>query len=107
MKESEFVISINQDSDAPIVDESDILIKGKIEDVLPLLINELKKYKEKMQISTGDKIIMEKFDVAIIGGGSAGLAALKHLSNLGKQAILIEGWKENRNQKYIWWYTIL
>jgi len=34
---------------------------------------------------------MEKFDVAIIGGGSAGLAALKHLSNLGKQAILIEG----------------
>ncbi len=33
---------------------------------------------------------MEKYDVAIIGGGSAGLAALKHLSNLGKQAILIE-----------------
>ncbi len=36
---------------------------------------------------------MEKFDVAIIGGGSAGLAALKHLSNLGKQAILIESGK--------------
>ncbi len=34
---------------------------------------------------------MEKFDVAIIGGGSAGLAALKHLSKFGKQAILIEG----------------
>ena len=33
---------------------------------------------------------MEKFDVAIIGGGSAGLAALKQLSNLGKQAILLE-----------------
>ncbi|MCH6585631.1 MAG: FAD-dependent monooxygenase [Thaumarchaeota archaeon] len=33
---------------------------------------------------------MEKYDVAIIGGGSAGLAALKQLSNLGKQAILIE-----------------
>lgn len=37
---------------------------------------------------------MEKFDVAIIGGGSAGLAALKQLSNLGKQAILIEGGKK-------------
>ena len=37
---------------------------------------------------------MEKFDVAVIGGGSAGLAALKHLSNLGKQAILIEGGKK-------------
>lgn len=33
---------------------------------------------------------MEKYDVAIIGGGSAGLAALKQLSNLGKQAILFE-----------------
>ncbi|MGN6624250.1 MAG: FAD-dependent oxidoreductase, partial [Candidatus Nitrosocosmicus sp.] len=37
---------------------------------------------------------MEKFDVAIIGGGSAGLTALKHLSNLGKQAILIESGKQ-------------
>jgi len=33
---------------------------------------------------------MERYDVAIIGGGSAGLAALKQLSNLGKQAILLE-----------------
>lgn len=33
---------------------------------------------------------MEKYDVAIIGGGSSGLAALKQLSNLGKQAILLE-----------------
>jgi electron transfer flavoprotein-quinone oxidoreductase len=37
---------------------------------------------------------MEQYDVAIIGGGSAGLAALKQLSNLGKQAILIEAGKE-------------
>jgi len=33
---------------------------------------------------------MEKYDVAIIGGGSAGLAALKQLSKLGKQAVLFE-----------------
>ena len=33
---------------------------------------------------------MEKYDIAIIGGGSAGLAALKQLSNLGKQAVLFE-----------------
>jgi electron transfer flavoprotein-quinone oxidoreductase len=33
---------------------------------------------------------MEKYDVAIIGGGTAGLAALKQLSSLGKQAILLE-----------------
>ena len=33
---------------------------------------------------------LEKYDVAIIGGGSTGLAALKRLSKLGKQAILLE-----------------
>lgn len=33
---------------------------------------------------------MEKYDVVIIGGGSAGLAALKRLSDLGKQAVLLE-----------------
>jgi electron transfer flavoprotein-quinone oxidoreductase len=36
---------------------------------------------------------LEHFDVAIIGGGSAGLAALRQLSNLGKQAVLIEAGK--------------
>jgi electron transfer flavoprotein-quinone oxidoreductase len=37
---------------------------------------------------------MERYDVAIIGAGSAGLAALKQLSNLNKQAILIEAGKK-------------
>ena len=36
---------------------------------------------------------MEKFDVAVVGGGSAGLAALQQLSILGKQAVLIEAGK--------------
>ncbi|TLX86430.1 MAG: electron transfer flavoprotein, partial [Thaumarchaeota archaeon] len=33
---------------------------------------------------------MEEYDVAIVGGGSAGLSALKKLSDLNKSAILIE-----------------
>jgi electron transfer flavoprotein-quinone oxidoreductase len=33
---------------------------------------------------------LEQFDAAIIGGGSAGLSALKKLSDLNKSAILIE-----------------
>jgi electron transfer flavoprotein-quinone oxidoreductase len=37
---------------------------------------------------------MEHYEVAIIGGGSAGLAALKRLSDLNKQAILIEAGKK-------------
>lgn len=37
---------------------------------------------------------MEQYDVVIIGGGSAGIAALKQLSNLDKQAILIEAGKQ-------------
>jgi electron transfer flavoprotein-quinone oxidoreductase len=36
---------------------------------------------------------LEKFDVAVVGGGSAGLAALQQLSNLGKQGVLIEAGK--------------
>jgi electron transfer flavoprotein-quinone oxidoreductase len=36
---------------------------------------------------------LEKFDVAVVGGGSAGLAALQQLSSLGKQGVLIEGGK--------------
>lgn len=36
---------------------------------------------------------MEHYDVAIVGGGTAGFSALQQLSNLGKQAILIEGGK--------------
>src|SRR5579884_749389 len=34
--------------------------------------------------------MVERFDAVIIGGGSAGLAALKQLANQGKQAVLIE-----------------
>lgn len=33
---------------------------------------------------------MEKYDAVIIGGGSAGLAALKRLASLGRQAVLLE-----------------
>lgn len=36
----------------------------------------------------------ERYDVAVVGGGSAGLAALKRLSDLGKQAVLIEAGRQ-------------
>ena len=45
MKESGFVVGINPDEEAPIKDECDIFIKGRMEDVIPLLIEELKKEK--------------------------------------------------------------
>jgi electron transfer flavoprotein alpha subunit len=50
MKESGFVIAINADQDSPIRDECDIFIKGKMEDVLPWLIEELKKQKQVMEV---------------------------------------------------------
>jgi electron transfer flavoprotein alpha subunit len=50
MKDSEFVISINPDKDSPIKDESDVFIKGNMEDVIPMLIKELREQK---------KVIME------------------------------------------------
>ena len=43
MKDSGFVVAINPDEEAPIKDECDIFIKGRMEDVVPLLIEEIKK----------------------------------------------------------------
>ncbi|MEM4277903.1 MAG: FAD-binding protein, partial [Candidatus Nitrosocaldus sp.] len=42
MKESDTVIAINPDPDAPIKDESDIFIQGRLEYVLPILIESIK-----------------------------------------------------------------
>jgi electron transfer flavoprotein alpha subunit len=42
MKDSEMVISINTDENSPIVDESDIFIKGRMEEVIPILIDQIK-----------------------------------------------------------------
>jgi electron transfer flavoprotein alpha subunit len=46
MKESDFVIAINTDENSPIRDECDIFIKGRMEDVIPAMIEELRKQKE-------------------------------------------------------------
>ena len=43
MKDSGFVVAINPDEGAPIKDECDVFIKGRMEDVIPLLIEEIKK----------------------------------------------------------------
>jgi electron transfer flavoprotein alpha subunit len=43
MKDSEVVISINTDENSPIIDESDIFIKGRLEEVVPVLIDQIKK----------------------------------------------------------------
>jgi electron transfer flavoprotein alpha subunit len=48
MKESEFVISINRDEDSQIKDESDIFIKGNIEEVIPILIEEIREQRAKL-----------------------------------------------------------
>jgi electron transfer flavoprotein alpha subunit len=43
MKESDFIIAINPDENSPIKDVCDIFIKGQMEDVIPLLLEELEK----------------------------------------------------------------
>jgi electron transfer flavoprotein alpha subunit len=50
MKESEFVIAINPDTDSPIRDDCDIFIKGRMEDVLPVLIEELRQQKAMVEV---------------------------------------------------------
>jgi electron transfer flavoprotein alpha subunit len=46
MKGAEFVLSINPDENAPMRSESDLFIKGRMEDVLPIMIQELNKLRE-------------------------------------------------------------
>lgn len=43
MKDSGFVVAINPDEEAPIKNECDIFIKGRMEDIIPKLIEEIKK----------------------------------------------------------------
>jgi electron transfer flavoprotein alpha subunit len=50
MKEAGFVVAINPDEKSPIKDECDIFIKGRIEDVIPLLLEELAKRKPAIKV---------------------------------------------------------
>lgn len=50
MKDAEYVIAINSDPDAPIKDESDLFIHGRMEDVLPLLIEAIRSMKQKQVV---------------------------------------------------------
>ncbi|MDQ3881799.1 MAG: FAD-binding protein, partial [Thermoproteota archaeon] len=50
MKESGFIVAINPNEDSPIKDECDIFIKGRMEDVIPLLLEELKKQRPAIEV---------------------------------------------------------
>src|SRR5919202_6706873 len=50
MKESGFVVAINPDENSPIKDECDIFIKGRMEEVIPLLLEELQKLKPAIEV---------------------------------------------------------
>ncbi len=50
MKESGFIVAINLDENSPIKDECDIFIKGRMEDVIPLLLEELKKQRPAIEV---------------------------------------------------------
>ncbi len=50
MKESGFIVAINPDENSPIKDECDIFIRGRMEDVIPLLLEELKKQRPIIEV---------------------------------------------------------
>lgn len=49
MKESGFVVAINPDVESPIKDECDVFIRGRMEDVIPALIEELRAIKPQLE----------------------------------------------------------
>ncbi|HYZ49724.1 MAG TPA: FAD-binding protein, partial [Nitrososphaeraceae archaeon] len=48
MKESQFIVAINPDDESQIRNDSDIFIKGRIEEVIPVLLEELRRRKKTM-----------------------------------------------------------
>jgi electron transfer flavoprotein alpha subunit len=50
MKESGFIVAINPDENSPIKDECDIFIRGRMEDVIPLLLEELRKQRPAIEV---------------------------------------------------------
>ena len=50
MKESGFIVGINPDENSPIKDECDVFIKGRMEDVIPLLLEELRKQRPTIEV---------------------------------------------------------
>ena len=50
MKESGFIVAINPDENSPIKDECDIFIRGRMEDVIPLLLEELRKQRPTIEV---------------------------------------------------------
>lgn len=49
MEDSEFVVAVNPDENSPIKDQCDIFIKGRMEDIIPLLLEELKQQQQVVQ----------------------------------------------------------
>ncbi|MGE3859684.1 MAG: electron transfer flavoprotein subunit alpha/FixB family protein [Nitrososphaeraceae archaeon] len=62
MKESDFIIAINTDDESPIKDVCDVFIKGRMEDVIPILLEELEKQfrqtkeEKEIQVNTYGKL---------------------------------------------------
>ncbi len=50
MKESGFVVAINTDENSPMKDECDVFIKGRLEDVIPMLLEELRMIKPAVEV---------------------------------------------------------
>ena len=50
MKESGFIVAINPDENSPIKDECDMFIRGRMEDVIPLLLEQLRKQRPTIEV---------------------------------------------------------
>lgn len=49
MKDSEFIIAVNPDDNAPIKNECDVFLRGRMEDVVPILVEEIRKQQQVVQ----------------------------------------------------------
>ena len=50
MKEAGFIVAINPDENSPMKDECDIFIRGRMEDVIPVLLEQLRKQRPTIEV---------------------------------------------------------